>query len=135
MIILERDMDLVRQLFGEVVNGKEYNLLVILEKFNDSEQYEKDKKIKYHLELMKQVGFLDYEYYSDLSGIGYFRELKLTWEGQDYYSNIKTDTIWNKIKEHLKSKSLTIGEVGFDIIINIAKLKLEELTGASKSLK
>ena len=64
-----------------------------------------------------------------MSGRGYFWKVQLTWVGQDYYSTIKNDTIWNKTKHHLQSKALTLGEVGFDMIINVSKLKAKELLG------
>ena len=64
-----------------------------------------------------------------MSGRGYFWKVQLTWVGQDYYSTIKNETIWNKTKHHLQSKALTLGEVGFDMIINVSKLKAKELLG------
>lgn len=64
----------------------------------------------YNLKIMDQAGFTTSNIqYADNESM--WITSSLTWQGHEFLDSIKSDTIWNKTKEEIKSKGLEIGQV------------------------
>ncbi|MGA3678139.1 DUF2513 domain-containing protein [Lysinibacillus agricola] len=127
---MRRDMELVRKLLIDTAdNVSEYNLIIIPDNQGQVEQAERDKLIKYHLEIMRQNHLLDFEAHDYLDGSCSIINVQLTWAGQDYLSNIEDDTIWNKTKSVAQEKGLEIAKLSFDLLKNLAAQQAKQLLG------
>ncbi|WP_423475373.1 DUF2513 domain-containing protein [Lysinibacillus agricola] len=123
-------MELVRKLLIDTAdNVSEYNLIIIPDNQGQVEQAERDKLIKYHLEIMRQNHLLDFEAHDYLDGSCSIINVQLTWAGQDYLSNIEDDTIWNKTKSVAQEKGLEIAKLSFDLLKNLAAQQAKQLLG------
>lgn len=127
---MRRDMELVRKLLIDTAdNVSEYNLIIIPDNQGQVEQAERDKLLKYHLEIMRQNHLLDFEAHDYLDGSCSIINVQLTWAGQDYLSNIEDDTIWNKTKNVAQEKGLEIAKLSFDLLKNLAAQQAKQLLG------
>ncbi|MCS5503368.1 DUF2513 domain-containing protein [Lysinibacillus sp. A4] len=123
-------MELVRKLLIDTAdNVSEYNLIIIPDNQGQVEQAERDKLLKYHLEIMRQNHLLDFEAHDYLDGSCSIINVQLTWAGQDYLSNIEDDTIWNKTKNVAQEKGLEIAKLSFDLLKNLAAQQAKQLLG------
>ncbi|MEA0554191.1 DUF2513 domain-containing protein [Lysinibacillus irui] len=123
-------MELVRKLLIDTAdNVSEYNLIIIPDNQGQVEQAERDKLIKYHLEIMRQNHLLDFEAHDYLDGSCSIINVQLTWAGQDYLSNIEDDTIWSKTKSVAQEKGLEIAKLSFDLLKNLAAQQAKQLLG------
>lgn len=123
-------MELVRKLLIDTAdNVSEYNLIIIPDNQDQVEQAERDKLIKYHLEIMRQNHLLDFEAHDYFDGSCSIINVQLTWAGQDYLSNIEDDTIWNKTKSVAQEKGLEIAKLSFDLLKNLAAQQAKQLLG------
>lgn len=128
-----RDMDFIRELLEDISKGKDnFSLNFSYEEDNPLEDpaNNTDKKTIYHLDLMKEANLITWtgrHCYFDSTQCYY--NVQLTWEGHDYYNAVRNNTVWNKVKNHLKSYHFRIEEASFEIIKGIANQKLKEWLG------
>ena len=89
---MERDMDLIRLMLLELVTGKAQPELV----------QHSDKEIFYHYTLLKDAGFIDAQFPLDHHGaICRVDNVRVTWQGQEFYDASKESKIWKLAKEHV----------------------------------
>ena len=107
----KRDWDLIRKI-----------LLKLEEKADNTSFLENDvfdgvspAIVNYHYKLLEQAGLITLEDLSDLDGENYVA-LSLTWQGHEFFDKIRSDNVWNKIKNAAKAKSL---DLSFDVIKSI----------------
>ncbi len=118
---MRRDMDFVRKLLIDISNEKC--------KTNFVRGSGEDEIYLYHLKIMKQAGFIEFNLNEHKSGAFLFDVPTLTWLGNDYLDAISNDTVWNKTKEGIKSKGLELGQISFEILKEYAKLELKKMLG------
>ena len=106
---MKRDWDLIRKI-----------LLKLEEKADNTSFLENDVFdgvspiiVNYHYKLLEQAGLITLEDLSDLDGENY---VSLTWQGHEFFDKIRSDNVWNKIKNAAKAKSL---DLSFDVIKSI----------------
>lgn len=117
---MKRDMELVRKLLIDFSNG-EYK-----KSFNDSEE---DRKYIYHLELLKEAGFITYKEARSKTSYMLFDAPRISWNGNDYLEAISNDTIWEKTKTGLKQKGLELGTVPINVIKEYAIFQTKQWLG------
>lgn len=123
-------MELVRKLLHDIANGEFNKVSFVLSSFGEeSDRVKEDKKYAYHLKIMRQAGLITYEEQEHKGGMRLFELPELTWVGQDYYGAIQSDTIWSKTKEAVTSSGMKLGNVAFDTLILMAKVKAKEVLG------
>jgi hypothetical protein len=102
---MTRDFDLIRKLlvFFDQKNGPEYARSVDV-----GPEYSEDM-VQYHMRLMYQAGLLNCEAQTTNTGrVIQVLPFDLTWEGHEFLSKIRSDTVWQKIKSTLLSKGGTL---------------------------
>ena len=103
---MKRDMELIRKILFEIEEKKPFEEVHNL----SVEGYDK-QEIAYHCEMLHQEGFIKNYYSADcdnFDGVLFFRVQDLTWQGHDLLEVIRQDTIWNKTKETIAEKGLSI---------------------------
>ncbi|WP_369920365.1 DUF2513 domain-containing protein [Marinomonas polaris] len=100
---MKRDMDLARKILLAVEEKDEHVIPFV----PDIDGYDKNQ-INYHIQLLGQAGLVDTKSHSNLSGGTKWMVKSLTFAGHDFLDNARNDTIWNKAKESIKSKGLSL---------------------------
>lgn len=70
--------------------------------------------VAYHFQMLSEAGLIIARVIGDMSAryaAGY--ALRLTWDGQEFLSKIRSDTVWAKVKKVLSEKGVSLG---FDAI-------------------
>ena len=75
-----------------------------------------DEIVTHHIKLLGDKGYLKIKDLSSKDGFDY-RIIGITMEGYDYLDAVRRDTVWNKTKEMVKSKSL---DLSFEVIKSAA---------------
>lgn len=92
---MKRDLDLVRKILKEIeACDQSYGLLTL----PDVDGYDKDT-ISYHLYLLTNGGLVEAETGSSGHGYDDYTGINLTWDGQDFLSAAKDDSLWAKTKD------------------------------------
>jgi len=119
---MKRDMELIRK------------LLFLIEELDDPHKELKipsdiDKQVAvYHLKLLEQAGYTENNIkYAGNQPLWIYSSL--TWDGHEFLDSVKNDTVWEKVKEGIKSKGLELGQVSFSVLIDFVKFKLKEKLG------
>lgn len=84
---MKRDDDLIRKILFECEEQKDWLLMMPGEALNASEE---ERRERYHILLLSDEGFV--------TGVGN-GTFRLTAQGHDYISAIRSDTVWKKTKE------------------------------------
>ena len=109
---MQRDMDLIRKILF-VIEGK------YVDTWLPGSDVQIDgydmKTIAYHCALLHFAFF----------GVG-----RLTWEGHELLDKIKSDTVWNKTKETIKSKGIplvldAVKEISSAIVTSMVKAAIQ----------
>lgn len=119
---MKRDMELVRQLLIDISKGKckiEF----------DPDNNEEDKRLLYHLKILKQAGFIDFKLNEYFEGASLYDVPELTWAGNDYLDSISNDTVWERTKKVLKEKGLELSEVPFQVLKAYAASQIKQMLG------
>ena len=109
---MKRNWDLIRK------------ILLKLEEKADSTSWLQDDEIKgydsqtvsYHYKLLTDAGLIESIDLSNMSEISY-AALSLTWQGHEFLDKIKNESVWNKVKSTVQSKSL---DLSFEVIKTVA---------------
>jgi hypothetical protein len=118
---MKRDMEVIRKLlmlFEEKADP------AMVPKPNIGAEYSEDV-VQYHLRLMCQAGWLNYEADRSSTSDRLIRvyPFDLTWEGDEFLAKISADGVWPKPKAFVESKG---GSVAFGVINQLAtQLALE----------
>lgn len=106
---MKRDMELCRKILFRIeedTSGRPISDLQV-------EGYARED-IQYNCELLYQKGYLKgYTPYVR----NHFSVGQLTWEGQEFLDKIREDTVWNKIKEAITQKGVSLT---FEVIKSVA---------------
>ena len=117
---MKRDPDVIRELlifFEEKLDSNLVAAKAININGHDS------AIIQYHLDLMYEAGFLSGEPVrsSTSDRLAYILPFRLTWKGHEFLDAARNDTIWNKAKELLRTKSLTVSvEALYQLLTKLA---------------
>ena len=107
---MKRDMDLVRK------------LLITSEQEGDTEELYNEygnEQVAGHIAILIDAGLVKGAVAGDSRGKPIAGQiLRLTWAGHEFLDNARNDTVWNKVKEMIKEKSMS---VSFDIIASLLK--------------
>lgn len=74
------------------------------------------KTVAYHYKLLKNAGIIEALDISTMEEEN-FAALSLTWQGHEFLDKIRNDSVWNKVKSTVQSKSL---DLSFDVIKQVA---------------
>ncbi|MEI2466785.1 DUF2513 domain-containing protein [Niallia taxi] len=119
---MKRDMELIRELMFLIESQDESHKELTLPSNINREI------AVYHLNLMEQAGFTKNKIvYGDNSPMWIYSSL--TWNGHDFLDSIKNDSIWNKVKDGIKTKGLELGQLSFGVIKDLAKIELKKRLG------
>ena len=116
---MNRDCDMIRGILIEIEDAivpKEY-------KFRRSPQNAEIYKFYYHVKILFDNKYLSGIDASDLSN-WCILNVELTWNGHELLNKIRSNTIWEKIKEAAISKGI---DLTFDAICNIYPVILNNI--------
>lgn len=102
---MKRDMDLIRKILFAIEEKEPFEQSAI-----EVEGYSM-QEIAYHCEMLFNAGYIKYYHgvtCDNFDGVLRFQVQDLTWEGQDLLETIRQDTIWNKTKQTIKEKGLSM---------------------------
>ena len=121
---MKRDMELIRKILfkieEEVDNLTVYDLEV--------DGYSMDQ-VAYHCSLLYDGGLIkDYEAQEADDELDGFIIDGLTWYGHEFLDDIRSDTVWDKTKETIKTNGLPMV---FDVVKEIAKAFISATTQAA----
>lgn len=74
------------------------------------------KIVAYHYGLLTEAGLIKSLDISSMEEEDY-TALSLTWQGHEFLDKIRNDSVWNKVKSTVQSKSL---DLSFDVIKTVA---------------
>lgn len=120
---MKRDMDLVRKILKEVEDCKDpYGLQQIPEIAGYSKS-----QISYHIRILCAAELIEAQSVDEM-GVDYedFREINITWAGQDFIDAANDDTLWSKAKETIIKPGASFT---FDILLEWLKMKVKEKIG------
>lgn len=114
---MTRDLDLIRQLLLklEVLNGPR-GAMHILNGDDPAvaiEGYSGDQ-ISYHLELLRDAGFIESPGSQPMDGITFTR---LSWAGHDFLDSVRDTKVWHATKERARKA----GGFTVEILLGVAK--------------
>ena len=102
---MKRDMDLVRKILFQIEMQKPFERIQI--KIDDYNMQE----IAYHCEMLYEEGYIK-DYYGitcdNFDGVLKFWVQDLTWEGHELLEAIRQDAIWNRTKQTIREKGLSM---------------------------
>lgn len=118
---MKRDMDLCRSILilMEEDEAAQYGTAVF--DINDVSE----EKLHYHFMLLKQAGFITAANTSTAGGLHY-RPQAITWQGHEFLSDVRSDTIWSKTKETALDK---VGNVSLTVLQELAKSLVKTTLG------
>ena len=104
---MKRDMDLARAILFEIEKVP-YDM--------DTHEITIDgyskQEVNYHIILLNEAGLIEALNYSSFSGSAW-QPKRLTWKGHEFLDASRDETIWNKAKDTIKGKGLSLS---FDLI-------------------
>lgn len=107
---MKRDMNLVRRLLVLIEEQDSTN-----EELHIPEDLDREVVV-YHLQLMEQADLTKNRIlYADNKPLWIYSSLK--WEGHEFLDAIRSETVWNKLKEVVKEKG---GSIPFEIMKALA---------------
>ena len=132
---MTRDMDLIRQLLLKLEAFDHPPGTVFILSGHDEEVaiegYSADQ-IEYHLDLLREAGFVDSPGSQPMRGITFAR---LSWAGHDFLDSVRDPKIWAKTK----AGATAAGGFTLDLLTALAKgfakKQIEELTGVKLGLR
>ncbi|MEQ9004094.1 MAG: DUF2513 domain-containing protein [Pseudomonadales bacterium] len=98
---MKRDWDLVRKILMRV-ESLEYGQEL---RAGDIEGYD-SPVVSHHLRILMEAGLIDvieFDALGDWEGIA----TRLTWDGHEFIDQIRSDTIWRKVKDRLTHEGLS----------------------------
>jgi hypothetical protein len=76
-----------------------------------------------HVEIMIEASLLDGTILKTMAGPSGFLVHKITWQGHDFLSNAKNDTIWKKVMSEAKEKGTSMSFVVINGLLTRAAQK------------
>jgi hypothetical protein len=102
---VKRDLDLVRKILFTVENsdtdGLERDSLRL-------EGYD-DQVVARHVQLLDEAGYIIASYSEpDHGGVVLHKINRVTWKGHEFLDAARNDTIWQRVKDGLRAKAVTV---------------------------
>ena len=98
---MKRDWELVRSILGQLETLDPDNLL------RASDVAGADARIAaHHFQLLFEAGLIDVLETTLMPNGGYVTATRLTWDGHEFLDNIRSDTIWNKVKDRISREGV-----------------------------
>lgn len=82
---------------------------------NDIQGYDATT-VSYHFKLLNEAGLIEAVNMSGMNDLTYFAT-SLTWNGHEFLDKIRNDSVWQKTKSQVMSKTL---DLSFDVIKQVA---------------
>lgn len=129
---MRRDMEYCRQLLSDFANGKHIMVIPrenqLVNEYTEEEQQMGELYV-YHLDVLKQAGFItcNYQITSDYYLLPECP--KLTWNGNEYLDSIENDTVWENTKKTAKEKGIEIAKIPFSIVKELAASEFKKFIG------
>lgn len=117
---MQRNMETVRSMLIDFSQGKGRRRF---------ERNEEDLEYIYHLDILKQAGFISFRHADTFEGRILYEVPQLTWSGNDYLDAISDETVWKKTKEGIKEKGLELTNVPFNLLKDYAIVVLKQKLG------
>ncbi len=120
---MKRDMDLLRSILVKVESCEDP---LGLERMPGVEGYD-EAEVSYHMTLLHEAGLIK-ALVSDEQGAPYpeFLQINLTWNGHEFLSVAKDDSVWKKAREKFLIPGMRIT---FDLLLGYLKEKAKEKFG------
>jgi hypothetical protein len=120
---MERDMDLVRQVLGEIegFSGHPHSLRNV--ELDDVD----GPMIDYHIVILADAGLVTWAAVDQVAPMDDrrgFEGLRLTWAGHEFFDNAKNEGIWSQAKEVIRDRN--IKAASFGIWTNILTTLIEK---------
>ena len=111
---MKRDMDLIRDLLGQVEAIDA-----------DGSYLSVDDRLAVHqVSLMKDAGLVDANLLEDGNGLyNGANVFRLTWAGHDFLDAVREDTVWNKIKKNVIKPGASWT---FAMVLEYAKMEIKQ---------
>jgi hypothetical protein len=112
---MKRDMELIRTILLEVEAHQNPNTQVNLKAPGYSPE-----NVSHHVKILAQHGYVEAFDAGGLEGICWIPR-SLTWEGHEFLDATRNETVWQKLKAHLKDKGMDAGmALPLDVIKQLA---------------
>jgi hypothetical protein len=132
---MKRDMDLVRELLLKVEGGVSTfepiasDVAEILGVTPEVSMSREDAdKLRGHLELIEEAGFLEIE---TRGGGGVYAIKRITWQGYEFLDSVRDPEIWAKTKKGAAAAGGFTVDLLKDLAIGFVKKQIEERTGVT----
>lgn len=109
-VTMKRDWELVRAILTRLEEQNPNATGIGADQFDGYDP----SVVAYHFMLLSEAGLIVAQVIGDMSSrfaAGF--ALRLTWDGQEFLSKIRSDTVWAKVKKALAEKGISLG---FDAI-------------------
>ena len=105
---MKRDWELVRSILGQLETLDPDNLLRAGDVAGaDARVAGADARIAaHHFQLLFEAGLIDVLETTLMPNGGYVTATRLTWDGHEFLDNIRSDTIWNKVKDRISREGV-----------------------------
>ena len=116
---MKRDMDLVREILMVVSESSEsIQATVFVDEHNDID------KVIYTIDIMNEAGLIKAHVQKAFQR-GYISATvyNLTWSGNDFLDNIRSEKIWSQVKKNIAK---TAGSVSFSVMQKMAEKIVKE---------
>lgn len=99
---MKRNWNIIRTILLQVEKLAPNALLTL-----DDFPVDQHNEVSYHLEILEEAGLLQGKIHKTPGGSPHsFHLIRLTWYGHDFLESIRSDTVWQEIKDQLNSKKI-----------------------------
>ena len=109
---MKRNWDLIRKILLKLEEKADIESELSSEDIRGFDRH----TVSYHYNILAQAGLIEIEDNSSIGDIDYSAK-SLTWQGHEFLDKIRNDSVWNKVKSTVQSKSL---DLSFDVIKQVA---------------
>ena len=114
---MKRDLDLIKYICSNIEESSSFYVTNV-----DPKGEYSIEQIHNHLILLYEVGYIEGKITKSESGKIFSYRVRLTNEGYEFIELAKNNTVWNKFKEQLKSRSIDLSfTVVKEILISITR--------------
>ena len=115
---MKRDWDLVRRILAALESLGDTTSVLRADEISGYDP----EVVSYHMQLLIEAGLADGNCREAMNAPLWCYLTRLTWEGHEFLDNVRSPTLWNRIKGVARSKGL---ELSFDVIKLAAKMLIE----------
>jgi hypothetical protein len=123
---MKRNLDLIRHILFECEKSPPAEPIMTLEVPDNVSGAE----VAEHIEIMAEAGLLDAEVLNTHDDSTAFIIRKITWEGHDFISAVREDTLWRKAKEAIIKPGASFT---FDVLKEWLKAQIHQKLGMTST--